>query len=573
MSVSLPDFSNMRAWQAEAIKKYLEVPERRDFTVTATPGAGKTNFALRLVKHLYSQKIIDRIIIVVPTDHLRTQWAESAHRLGLRLDSTLGNDAMLKKEFQGYVTTYAQVAGHPLLHERRTEAPHRTFVVFDEIHHAGDGLSWGDAIREAFTPAVRRLALTGTPFRTSAVERIPFVTYEDDSDGTKSVADYSYTYTEALNSSVVRPVLFAAYTGVARWSTNAGEVMANLTDELNQEEEFQAWKTILDPKGEWVPHVLAAAAARLEEKRAAGMPDAAMLVLASDQETAKAYAKVLENVTGVKPTLALSEDPKASQKISAFSGNYEKYLVAVRMVSEGVDIPRCAVLVWLTSYRTPLFFAQAVGRVVRARRAGESATVFLPAVRPLLALAAELEKSRDHVLAPKVVKDDEGMLEVEIEAREPSGDLGNEYKALASQAQFAHVVFSGRSVTAEPETGPLSDEESDYLGLFGEPGLLSPEQTAAMLAGRDKDLRLRSKMVTKGNDDESFAEKQVALHEKLAALRKEISLLVNRFATRTGKLHSEIHIMVRRNVPGPATAEANIDILTRRRDWLLSRLH
>ena len=53
-----------------------------------------------------------------------------------------------------------------------------------------------------------------------------------------------------------------------------------------------------------------------------------------------------------------------------------------------VDVPRAACLAWMTSYRTPLFFAQAVGRVVRARRPGESATVFLPAVRPLLALAA-----------------------------------------------------------------------------------------------------------------------------------------------------------------------------------------
>lgn len=573
MSVVLPDFSNMRAWQAEAMKKYLENP-KQDFTVTATPGAGKTNFALRLAKFLYEQKIIDRIIIVVPTDHLRTQWGQAAHKLGLRLDSTLGNDALLKKDFQGYVTTYAQVAAHPLLHERRTESPNRTFVVFDEIHHAGDGLSWGDAVRQAFTPAVRRLTLTGTPFRTSAVERIPFVEYEEDVEGMKSVADYAYTYTEALNSSVVRPVLFAAYSGVARWSTNAGETMASLTDELTKDEEFQAWKTILNPNGEWVPHVLAAAAARLDEKRAAGMPDAAMLVLASDQESAKAYAKVLESVTGVKPTLALSEDPKASSKISAFANSYDKYIVAVRMVSEGVDIPRCAVLVWLTSYRTPLFFAQAVGRVVRSRRAGESATVFLPAVRPLLALAAELEKSRDHVLAPKQGVDEEGLLEVEINKVDDEVlENVNEYKALGSHAEFAHVLFSGKAVTAEPEFMNLSDDETEFLGLFGEPGLLSPEQTAAMLAGRDKDLRLRSTMAVKASSDEGFAEKQVALHEKMASLRKEISILVNRFATRTGRKHSEVHVLVRRNVPGPATAEANVDILTRRRDWLLSRLH
>ena len=569
---ALPDMSRLRKWQAEAITKYLAEP-RQDFTVTATPGAGKTTFALTLAKHLYDQRVVDRIIIVVPTDHLRGQWAGAAHRVGLSLDATLGNDAMLKKHVQGYGTTYAQVAAHPLLHERRTEKPHRTLVILDEIHHAGDGLSWGDAVREAFTPAERRLALTGTPFRTSLNERIPFVAYESDGGELKSVADYTYGYQEALENSVVRPVIFAAYTGVARWSTNAGEVAANLTDELTKDEELAAWKTVLDPKGEWVPHVLAAAAARLEETRAAGMPDAGMLVLASDQESAKAYAAVLKTVTGITPTLALSEDSKASEKISNFANGTDKYLVAVRMVSEGVDIPRCAVLVWLTSYRTPLFFAQAVGRVVRARRAGESATVFLPAVRPLLALAAEIEMAREHVLAPVKTAEDDGMLDVVLPERDPVLGDETEYKALSSQASFAHVLFSGKAVTADPQMIEISSEDEEFLGLFGAPGLLAPEQTAAMLAGRDKDLRAKSTVAVQAADNKDIAESQQALHEKMAAVRKEIAMLVNRLATRTGKTHPEVHILLRKVVPGPATAEADLTVLTRRRDWLLTRLH
>lgn len=569
---ALPNMSRLRRWQAEAITKYLEEP-RQDFTVTATPGAGKTTFALTLAKHLYDQRVIDRIIIVVPTDHLRSQWSSAAHKVGLALDATLGNDAMLKKHFQGYVTTYAQVAAHPLLHERRTEKPHRTLVILDEIHHAGDGLSWGEAVREAFSPAERRLALTGTPFRTSLNERIPFVTYESDSDGLKSVADYTYGYQEALENAVVRPVIFAAYTGVARWSTNAGEVAASLTDELTKDEELAAWKTVLDPKGEWVPHVLASAAARLEETRASGMPDAGMLVLASDQAAAKAYASVLKTVTGVTPTLALSEDSKASEKISNFANGTDKYLVAVRMVSEGVDIPRCAVLVWLTSYRTPLFFAQAVGRVVRARKVGESATVFLPAVRPLLALAAEIEMAREHVLAPTKTAEDDGMLDVVLPEREALDVDETEYKALGSQASFAHVLFSGKAVTADPAMYEISSEDEEFLGLFGAPGLLSPEQTAAMLAGRDKDLRAKSSVAVQAIDNKDVAEEQQALHEQMAAVRKEIAMLVNRLATRSGKQHSEVHILLRKVVPGPATAEADLATLTRRRDWLLTRLH
>ncbi|MBR7503214.1 ATP-dependent helicase, partial [Mycobacterium tuberculosis] len=87
----------------------------------------------------------------------------------------------------------------------------RTLVILDEVHHAGDALSWGDAVREAFGPAVRRLSLTGTPFR-SDTSPIPFVTYAPDAEGIRtSVADYSYGYGRALKDSVVRPVLFLAY--------------------------------------------------------------------------------------------------------------------------------------------------------------------------------------------------------------------------------------------------------------------------------------------------------------------------------------------------------------------------
>ena len=67
-----------------------------------------------------------------------------------------------------------------------------------------------------------------------------------------------------------------------------------------------------------------------------------------------------------------------------------RWFVAVRMVSEGVDVPRLAVGVYATSTSTPLFFAQAVGRFVRSRARGKTASVFLPSVTPLLGLANEM---------------------------------------------------------------------------------------------------------------------------------------------------------------------------------------
>ena len=319
---------------------------------------------------MLARREVARLTIVTPTEHLKHQWAQAASRFGLAIDSAYRNaQGPAGADFHGVAVTYAQVAAHPALHRQRTEN-RRTLVVFDEIHHAGDALSWGDAIREAFDPARRRLALTGTPFRTDA-NPIPFVTYAaEPGGGLRSASDYVYGYGPALEDGVVRPVIFLAYSGEMRWRTRAGdEIAATLGTPMTKDQIAQAWRTALDPAGEWVSRVLEAADKRLTEVRR-GMPDAAGLVIAGDHADARAYAALLRGLTGRRPVVVLSDDPAATKKITAFAASDERWMVAVRMVSEGVDIPRLAVGVYATSVSTPLYFAQAVGRFVRARQAG-----------------------------------------------------------------------------------------------------------------------------------------------------------------------------------------------------------
>jgi hypothetical protein len=465
------------------------------------------------------------------------------------------------------------VAGKPRLHGARATA-RRTLVILDEVHHAGDGLSWGEAVSEAFERAARRLCLTGTPFRTRADERIPFVRYTDDGEGNlASTADFTYGYREALRDGVVRPVVFAAYTGTSRWRNSAGEVVAaSLTEAGTRSTEAAAWKTALDPRGQWVPHVIAAMDERISQLRAGGMPDAAGLVLASDQEAARAYARIVTSVTGEAPEVILSDDPKASSKIAAFTTSGKRMAVCVRMVSEGVDVPRAACLAWMTSYRTPLFFAQAVGRVVRARNLRESATVFLPAVRPLLALAAELETDRNHILPPPKASSEE--LDPLPPPERESSDAG-EWEALDADAQFAHVLHGGRAVVADPgSTAP--DEDEDEEALFGLTGLLTPEQTAALLARQDSDLRKRISSVREGSAGEpafDTSKPDDGVSWRAAAdLRREVNRLVGQVAARTGMPHAVVHARLRAEVPGPASASAPAELLAARRDHLMGML-
>ena len=543
---------------------------RRDFLLTATPGAGKTTFALAVASRLLRRRVIDRVVVVCPTDHLRTQWADAAGQAGVVLDPKMTNaQGPIPAGAHGYVTTYAQVAGRPAIHAARCQRQ-RTLVVLDEIHHAGDGLSWGEATAEAFGDVHRRLSLTGTPFRTKPGERIPFVEYEIDGELLRSVADYTYGYRQALADRVVRPVVFAAYTGVSRWRNSAGEVIAaSLTDSGTRSVEAAAWKTALDPKGGWVPHVIAAMDERITHLRDSGIPDAAGIVLASDQDDARAYAGIVKQITGHKPVLILSDDPAASKRIEKFRTSDERIAVCVRMISEGVDIPRAACLAWMTAYRTPLFFAQAVGRVVRSRSPRESATVFLPAVRPLLALAAELENDRNYVMAPPPPAEDDPDA-LDLEPPEPTEPADRSIEILESQAEFAHVLHSGKAHTAPlvGATVTVTEEDQDYLGL---PGLLTPAQTAALLATRDSDLRRRVQAAADTNAS-ATPDAEVSAWRAAAALRREVNQLVARVAARTGAAHAKVHSQLRREVPGPASAAAGPDVLEARRDHLLSLL-
>ena len=350
----------------------------------------------------------------------------------------------------------------PALHRARTEAA-RTLVILDEIHHGGDALSWGDAVREAFEPATRRLALTGTPFR-SDTSPIPFVEYEPDRAGIRrSRADYTYGYGDALRDGVVRPVIFLSYSGQMRWRTKAGdEVAARLGEPLTKDATAQAWRTALDP-GRRVD----AGRARRRRQAAHRGParHAGRRWAWSSPPTRPWPAPTRRSCTrspGRSPIVVLSDDSAASDRIEEFTAGEQRWMVAVRMVSEGVDVPRLAVGVYATSTSTPLFFAQAVGRFVRARRRGETASVFLPSVPVLLGLAGELEVERDHALD----KPDEGRRGRRVVARgrsarrrrtvrrRPPGTWrAARFEALEAQATFDRVLFDTQEFGTGAEVG------------------------------------------------------------------------------------------------------------------------
>jgi len=385
----------LRPWQEKALVRF-EASASPDFLAVATPGAGKTAFALEAARRALAAGPARRVLVVTPTEHLKRQWAAAADGFGLALEPDWSSRGALPPDFHGAVVTWQQVASTRATLRRLAR---RAFVVLDEIHHAGDSRAWGDAIRDVCAEAPRRLALSGTPFRSDDAA-IPFVRYEEG----EAVPDFAYGYAEALaETGVVRPVFFPRINGEMEWTAPDGSVhRATFDDPLDRLRAGQRLRTALSLAGEWLPAVLARADARLRALRRLD-PRAGGMVIAADQEHARGVAALLRAQAGVVPALALSDEPGSSARIHRFARGDAPWIVAVRMVSEGVDVPRLRVGVHATPTTTELFFRQAVGRLVRHTpdRPAQEAHYFVPDDPRLRLAAARVQQERRHALRPR----------------------------------------------------------------------------------------------------------------------------------------------------------------------------
>lgn len=431
----------LRLWQRRATEGFF-AHEKPDFLVSATPGAGKTKFSLSLARRLLDEETVQRIAVVVPTDALRQQWADEAGVFGLDLMPVNEPEDYDKAGYRGCVATYQQVArgaGSDLL-RRATRVP--TLAILDEVHHAGHDRSWGEGLRSAVENAQFRLALTGTPWRRETDSPIPFVSY--DLSG-KVIVDYAYEYGAAVADGVCRRIEFHAYDGEAKWIDCGKISSAELGKDLREDDVGAALEAAYRPDQPWIQVLMAKADQALAEIRA-DIPDAGGLVVAERQTHARAYADFLKTITGEEPTVVISDDPDAKRLINEYRKGASRWLVAVKMVSEGVDIPRLMVGVYASKTRTPLFFRQVVGRFVRVRPEEEAnSRLLIPAVPALMAHARQIEEELRHQLDQ----------EAEREQRERQGDgdgqgtLNFRQPLSASAAVFDRAIIQGEDHSPE----------------------------------------------------------------------------------------------------------------------------
>jgi len=527
----------LRPWQVTALDAMGQW-RGGPFLVSAAPGAGKTRPAIVLAKRLLRAREITRVVLVCPTTPLTRQWALAAGRLGLQLMPD-AEGPRPPKDFDGVAVTYARIASNPEAWARAC-AP-GTLVIADEAHHLGEELAWGDGFAQAFKAAGRWLLLSGTPFRSDATP-IPGVLY--DRDGV-CVPNVSYSYADAVKDGICRPVAFVTYDGTLSWRSGDDVIEAGFDTVLTGREASRRYRTAIStelPDG--LPRILREAHTKLLGVRADGHRDAGGLVIAADGTHARQVAKLLHDVTGKAPLVVLHTETNAAQKLQAFTASSEPWIVAVNMVSEGVDIPRLRVGVYATAAKTPLIFRQIVGRFVRTipGRPLEPSWLYLPADPILRDHAANVETELRHVLKLRTADEDEES-DGEPRERKAADDL-----------------------EAPLEFVPLAADVAPQMALFGPPPG-APGGPAA-----PKVVSPRSFPSAADGPVAAPERPGLTAFERRALLRDKRHTLVSELRRRDGRAQREINAWLNREVGVAKVADATIEQLERSCTLLLDEL-
>jgi len=528
---------------------------------------GKTRFATRLAHAVLADRSIARIVVVVPREHLKAQVARAMAGALVQLDHRFRNvDRALASDLHGAVVTYQQVAAAPQIFAAVARVP--TLVILDEIHHAGDQASWGQALRDAFGRVKHRVALSGTPFRSDGAA-IPFVEYA----AGECVASTSYDYARALRDGVCRALVFPLHGGEAEWVSRDGEIMRATFDEaIDKKYQSERLRTALT-QASWLGDVIDKAHAKLLELRALGHRDAGGLIAAMNQDHARFVAGLIEARTGVKPALVVSDLEDASGRISAFAASRDPWIVAVHMISEGVDIPRLRVGVFASNVVSELYFRQFCGRFVRTGADPErerEAFVYLPDDQRLRAIASRItDDVRKALRVPKEY--DEAASALANATRDaPAADKGL-YASIAATAIEGHTLdfgplFNPAKYLAEPASHVTSlGSHARSSAADGKP---SDDRAPGGASAAHAGARRRDEIVPE--------EPQLTHAERREGLRRDLRALVARASMQFAVDHKLVHATLNQRFGGPvATAtlgglEARRDLITR---WLERRTY
>jgi len=353
-----------RDWQAHCYRDYI-IRDKKIYSIGAVPGAGKSKTAAFIVNHLLKSNIIDFFFVISPQENKKPEWSEDfLAYFGIPIQLDYSSDSKIKKKlFKGAVMTYAGRNESTAKEIDKFCKKHRVAVVFDEIHHLSESghSAWGTYAQLAFSNAERVISLSGTFWREDKM-KIPFLEL-----GLKGYKiDFIYSYADSINDGNSRKIQFSFYDPKidikGKYSYNG------LLSEIEKEKQLNlAYRALVSDKSIDLADVIHHAYSKLQEIRRADMSNAGMILFAPDKRIAYLLKSWLESPQfNIESTVVTSEDQASSKEIQRFKDSDEECIIAVNMISEGVDIPRLRVGVYLSIYKTYLYFMQSiVGRTIR----------------------------------------------------------------------------------------------------------------------------------------------------------------------------------------------------------------
>ena len=378
----------LREWQVECLDAFVEQRNKgrkNTFVFEACPGAGKSTMAAELSWQMCNddEKPIDLVIVVVPWKSIQGDESNGMiaafDRRGLIVrDRLMLRGARIVQQpaptnFDAIVTTYAEamtVEGIETI-EMWAKKGLRIALVFDEIHHASEQKGeWGGLCETAHESSQMTIVMSGTYFRTDQ-RKIKFVDYGEDM---KPLTDCPpYKYAQAVADRVCRPVAFKYYDADMKCiDEKSGVETHSLSSISDTDRRFgKVMKEAFHPEGDIVRHMIQGIDEHLTRTRRR-FPDAAALITCrpgrsdfSEDKHVKQIAQKVRQYTGKEVTVVTHNDRNAQGKIDQFRNGTSPYLVAVNMISEGVDIPRLRAVGFMRYIKSEMMFRQIVGRTIR----------------------------------------------------------------------------------------------------------------------------------------------------------------------------------------------------------------
>lgn len=376
----------LRPWQSEALvqatKWLVETRTDKHFLINAAPGAGKTTAACVIAKRLIDLGEVDRVIVIAPRVEVVRQWKKDFIDISGRfMGKVTGADDEIDTDV---CATWAAVQNLQDVFQAVCQSS-RVLLICDEHHHAAVAAAWGSSADSAFSSAKFVLVLTGTPIRSDGNQSV-WLAYDDagqidhPAEGT-----YTLTYGQAVDLGYCRPATFHRHEGRFTVDLEDGDQIvvssktpANLTPELARipglQRALNFYRLACAPQFDadgvtpridgYQGTMIEWASAKLNDLRYR-MPDAGGLVIAPSIEMAEYMVRLMEKMEGESPALVHSQMQNVDGKIESFRHTDKRWIVSVAMISEGVDIARLRVLIYLPHALTELAFRQAIGRVVR----------------------------------------------------------------------------------------------------------------------------------------------------------------------------------------------------------------